>query len=83
MSLRDEILTKIDEYFDVVDAAIDEKDFQKAQLFMAKLSKYYHIFDDELSDYYNYLTDMLEGTGHPVEVMEEEYYYYENDWIAE
>lgn len=83
MSLRDEILTKIDEYFDVVDAAIDEKDFQKAQLFMAKLSKYYHIFDDELSDYYNYLTDVLEGTGHPVEVMEEEYYYYENDWIAE
>lgn len=83
MSLRDEILTKIDEYFDAVDAAIDEKDFQKAQLFMAKLSKYYHIFDDELSDYYNYLTDVLEGTGHPVEVMEEEYYYYENDWIAE
>jgi len=83
MSLRDEINSKIDEYFDTVDAALDEKDFTKAQLYMAKLSKYFHIFDDELSDYYQYLSEALEGTGHPVEVLDEEHYYYENDWLGE
>jgi len=80
MSMRDEIMTKVESYFDRVDSYMDCKDYTNAQIYMAKLSKYFHIMDDELSDYYQYLTDMLEGTGHPVEVLDEEFYYYDNDW---
>ena len=81
MSLRDEIMTKVETYFDQVDKCIDCKDYSGAQIYMAKLSKYFHIMDDELVDYYQYLGDALEGTGNPVEVLEEEYYYYDNDWL--
>ena len=74
MSARDQIMLKINNYFDNIDAALDIKDYSTAQIYMAKLSKYFHIFDDELSDYYNYLVDALDGVGSPVELIEDDYY---------
>ena len=72
--MRVEIMSKIDLYFDCVDDAIDVRDYSTAQIYMAKLSKYFHIFDDELSDYYNYLVDTLDGKGKKVELLEDDYY---------
>ena len=75
---------KIDLYFDCVDEAIDDKNYVVAQLYMAKLSKYIHIFDDELSDYYSYLVDALDGVGSKIQVLEDEYYEpveYASEWL--
>lgn len=73
MTLRDEIITKANHYFDIVDLALDDRDYPRAQLYLAKLSKYCHIFDDELLDYYIYLSEVLDLVGEAkVTFLEEE-----------
>tara|TARA_B110000503_G_C7004504_1_gene352963 strand:+ start:532 stop:810 length:279 start_codon:yes stop_codon:yes gene_type:complete len=72
MSTREQIMIKVNDYFDKVEEALKIKDYSSSQLYVAKLSKYFHIFDDELSDYYQYLVDTLDVLGYEIEILEEE-----------
>lgn len=66
--MRPEIEVKIQGYFDILEAALEAGDMEKAEIFIGKLSKYFHLFDDELKDYYQYAQDVADS------FWEEDYY---------
>lgn len=55
---------KINEFFDQLEAAMQHEKYERADIVLAQLSKYFHLFDDELTDYYQYaqsVTDIMLG----------------------
>ena len=51
---------KIDELFDQLDLDLENANFDHAGIVLARLSKYYAHFDDELADYYQYATELVD-----------------------
>lgn len=51
---------KIGELFDQLEVDIDNLNYDHASIVVARLSKYYAHFDDELADYYQYACDLLD-----------------------
>jgi len=51
---------KIEELFDQLEMDIDILNYEHMEIVVARLSKYYAHFDDELTDYYQYACDLLE-----------------------
>lgn len=58
--MRPELEVKIHGLFDMLEEAIDSYDIDKADIVLGKLSKYFHLFDDELTDYYQYAQYVVE-----------------------
>ena len=72
---------KIKELFDILEQCMGTGDYEHADVTIARLSKYFHLFDDEHADYYQYAQDvtdeMLNGS------VEDDYYDgddYLTDW---
>ena len=73
---------KIMDLFDMLEKDMDIGDYEHADVVLARLSKYFHLFDDEHADYYQYAQDvcdeMLNGE------VEDDYYddgeNYLDDW---
>jgi len=51
---------KISELFDILQADMESGDYSHADVILARLSKYFHIFDDEHCDYYQWAKDEVE-----------------------
>ena len=61
MTLKNErLLIKIKELFDILEQDLDIGDYMHADVIVARLSKYFHLFDDEHSDYYQYAQGVIE-----------------------
>lgn len=60
--MKEEINVKIQGYFDQLENALQVEDLEKAEIFIGKLSKYFHLFDDELTDYYQYAQDVIDSS---------------------
>lgn len=55
---------KINEFFNQLQASLQNEKYDKADIVLAQLSKYFHLFNDELVDYYQYaqsVTDIVLG----------------------
>lgn len=79
--MNSRLAPKISELFDILEKSLEIGDWEHADVTVARLSKYFHLFDDEHSDYYQYAQDvvdeMLNGE------VEDDYYDGENyfdDW---
>lgn len=59
--MKEQLNIKIQGYFDILEAALEVEDVEKAEIFIGKLSKYFHLFDDELTDYYQYAQDVVDS----------------------
>lgn len=59
--MKPELSIKIQGYFDILELALETGDVERAEIFIGKLSKYFHLFDDELKDYYQYAQDTLDS----------------------
>jgi hypothetical protein len=55
---------KIKELFDILEKDMDVGDYEHADVTIARLSKYFHLFDDEHSDYYQYAQDVINEALH-------------------
>ena len=51
---------KITELFDILEVDMEAGDYMHADVTLARLSKYFHLFDDEHADYYQYAQDTVE-----------------------
>lgn len=61
MTLRNERLApKISELFDILESDMEIGDYEHADVILARLSKYFHLFDDEHTDYYQYCQNEIE-----------------------
>jgi hypothetical protein len=61
MTLRNERLApKISELFDILQSDMEVGDYGHADVILARLSKYFHLFDDEHIDYYQYCQNEIE-----------------------
>jgi len=61
MTLKNSRLApKITELFDSLEASISSEDYDHADVVLARLSKYFHVFDDEHTDYYQYAQHEVE-----------------------
>jgi len=61
MTLKNSRLApKITELFDSLEASMSSGDYEHADVVLARLSKYFHIFDDEHTDYYQYAQHEVE-----------------------
>lgn len=67
--MKPQIEVKVQGYFDALENALQVGDVERAEIFIGKLSKYFHLFDDELTDYYQYAQDVIDS------YWEEESYY--------
>lgn len=45
---------KVEEYFESLDLAIGLEDFEKAEIFVSRLSDYTYMFDQDQQDYYEW-----------------------------
>ena len=62
MTLKNKRLApKITELFDILEADLDSGNHEHADIILARLSKYFHIFDDEHVDYYQYARDLVDS----------------------
>lgn len=69
---------KIQEYFEALESAAEEGNIDKVDLFLAKLSPYYHMFDDDQEDLYQVLSAAADDE--PYEPTEaDEWYDYDPD----
>lgn len=59
--MKPQIESKVQGYFDALENALQVGDVQRAEIFIGKLSKYFHLFDDELTDYYQYAQDVIDS----------------------
>lgn len=60
MTLKNSRLTpKITDLFDSLESSINREEYEKAEITVSKLSKYFHLFDDEHTDYYQYAQDLV------------------------
>lgn len=57
---REEIDVKVQGLFDILEVSLEEENLENAELCIGKLSKYFHLFDDELTDYYQYAQDVID-----------------------
>ena len=55
---------KIMDLFDMLEKDMDIGDYEHADVVLARLSKYFHLFDDEHADYYQYVQDVVNETLH-------------------
>lgn len=69
MTLKNSRLApKITELFDSLEASMSSEDYEHADVVLARLSKYFHIFDDEHTDYYQYAQHKVELRIHGLDV---------------
>ena len=65
--MNSRLTPKIRDLFDMLEKDMDIGDYEHADVVLARLSKYFHLFDDEHADYYQYAQDvcdeMLNGSG--------------------
>jgi hypothetical protein len=60
MTLKNSRLApKITDLFDSLESSINLEEYEKAEITVSKLSKYFHLFDDEHTDYYQYAQDLV------------------------
>ena len=78
---------KITQLFDILERDMDVGDYQAADVTLARLSKYFHLFDDEHADYYQYaqgvVEEVLHGSGEVPDYFADDYDdgdNYFNDW---
>ena len=55
---------KITQLFDILERDMDVGDYQAADVTIARLSKYFHLLDDEHADYYQYAQNVVEEVLH-------------------
>ena len=56
---------KITELFDILEVDMNAGDYEHADVIISRLSKYFHLFDDEHADYYQYAQTTVEDVlGH-------------------
>jgi hypothetical protein len=74
---KEQIDVKVQGLFDLLEVALEEENLENAEVYLGKLSKYFHLFDDELTDYYQYAQDVIdsyssyyEDDGQPNEIQE-------------
>ena len=58
---KEEIDVKIQGLFDLLEVSLEEENLGNAEVYIGKLSKYFHLFDDELTDYYQYAQDVIDS----------------------
>jgi len=62
MTLKNKRLApKITELFDILENNIESGDYERAEITLARLSTYFHLFDDEHIDYYHYARDTVDS----------------------
>lgn len=62
--MNSRLAPKIKDLFDILEKDMDVGDFEHADVTLARLSKYFHLFDDEHADYYQYVQDVVSETLH-------------------
>lgn len=60
MIKNERLAPKITELFDILEADLGSGDYEHADVILARLSKYFHLFDDEHMDYYHYARDVID-----------------------
>ena len=65
---------KISELFDSLESSIKLEEYEKAEITVSKLSKYFHLFDDEHVDYYQYAQDLIVSKLNGVDEDYDDYY---------
>lgn len=61
MTIKNERLApKIMELFDILEVDLDAGDYMHADIIIARLSKYFHLLDDEHADYYQYAQTLID-----------------------
>ena len=58
--MNSRLTPKIRDLFDMLEKDMDIGDYEHADVVLARLSKYFHLFDDEHADYYQYAQDVCE-----------------------
>ena len=58
--MNSRLAPKITELFDILEKSLEIGDWEHADVTVARLSKYFHLFDDEHSDYYQYAQDVVD-----------------------
>lgn len=58
--MNSRLAPKIKDLFDILQQDIDNGEYEHADVVIARLSKYFHIFDDEHSDYYQYAQSLVD-----------------------
>ena len=70
--MNSRLAPKIKELFDILEQDMEAGEYEHADVIIARLSKYFHLFDDEHCDYYQYaqnvVDEMLNGE------VEDDYY---------
>lgn len=59
--MKEQLNVKVQGLFDLLEASLEEENLEDAELYIGKLSKYFHLFDDELIDYYQYAQDVIDS----------------------
>ena len=62
--MNSRLLPKITQLFDILERDMDVGDYQAADVTLARLSKYFHLFDDEHADFYQYAQNVVEEVLH-------------------
>ena len=80
MTLKNSRLApKITDLFDSLESSINLEQYEKAEITVSKLSKYFHLFDDEHTDYYQYAQDLVVSKLNGVD--EDDDYYDGDDYL--
>jgi hypothetical protein len=58
--MNSRLAPKITELFDILEKSLEIGDWEHADVTVARLSKYFHLFDDEHCDYYQYAQDVVD-----------------------
>lgn len=58
--MNERLAPKIRDLFDMLEKDMDIGDYEHADVVLARLSKYFHLFDDEHSDYFQYAQDVCD-----------------------
>ena len=75
MTLKNSRLApKITDLFDSLESSIKLEEYEKAEITVSKLSKYFHLFDDEHTDYYQYAQDLVVSKLNGVDEDYDDYY---------
>lgn len=86
MTLKNSRLApKITELFDSLEASVSCSDWEHADVILARLSKYFHLFDDEHVDYYQYVQHEVEVHLHGFDIRDyddEPLSYWDGDALA-
>ena len=58
--MNSRLAPKIKELFDILEQDMEAGEYEHADVIIARLSKYFHLFDDEHSDYYQYAQNVVD-----------------------